>query len=522
MAGTLFAGYRIERVLGRGGMGTVYLVKHPRLPRFEALKVLPADFGKDYEYRARFAREAEIAARLDHPNIVAVRDRGETDGCLWIAMQFVDGSDAAALVGRYPGGLPPARAQHILEQAAHGLDEAHRAGMLHRDIKPANLMLESRPDGLDRVYVSDFGIARVIAKSTELTEAGAVMATVAYASPEQLSAAVLDHRADVYALGGTLYELLTGAKPFPRANVAAVMQAHLMEPPPRPSAVNPALPAAIDAVIARAMAKRPADRYSSCGELARAAAHALGSSGAPTQTTTATARLRPRRTVTLRGLRTNLAGGQPGTRPRGRRALVGAVGAAALLVIAGIVALTHDWNESGSIGAPSSLTLTPSAPTSTTGSPVAWGAYQFVAQAFPNLLPAAPIASGYQGLRCEPIDQEGDRLTLTQPLGTIAFLRCGGNKSPVTMLVAACRVNRAPRELPDIETDITLLRNEPWDRPTGHGVVRAYTAGAYGGGTEGFLLIHFDDPARNFCSITVTGGTTGNDLFDGWWRDAPL
>ncbi|GAA2505316.1 serine/threonine-protein kinase [Nocardia seriolae] len=503
--GAVFAGYRIERVLGRGGMGTVYLVRHPRLPRFEALKVL-AD-GGDPEYRARFTREAELAARLDHPNIVAVRDRGITDGLLWIAMQFVDGFDAAALLRRHPGGVPPRQVLHILEQAARGLDEAHRAGLLHRDVKPANLMLEPGPDRPDRVYVSDFGIARRVAGATPLTEDGSVMATIAYAAPEQLSADVIDHRADVYALGATLYELLTGAQPFPHSNIAAVMQAHLMEPPPRPSVANPALPAALDGVIARAMAKRPQDRYSSCGELAREAARALAASGPPAPvTSTATIRLR-----------------RPA--PARRRLVWGmALGCAALLVVlAGIVVLKRNSSDSpaaptGSSASPTSRTLT-----SSTGSPVTWGAYQFIVQALPALLPAAPIATGYQGIRCLPSNAEGDRIPLAEPLGKIGGLMCDGNRNPLSLMTVDCTVNRRPRELPvDEDPEVTVLRDELWQRTSGSGVIRVTNAKGVDGAQEGFLQIRFDDPARNFCLMALWGGTSGDDLFDRWWRDAPL
>ncbi|MEC3919419.1 serine/threonine-protein kinase [Nocardia sp. CDC160] len=518
--GTLFAGYRIERVLGRGGMGTVYLARHPRLPRFEALKVLPSGFSDDPEYRARFGREAELAARLDHPNIVAVRDRGETNGCLWIAMQFVDGFDAATLIRRHPGGVPPRQALHILAQAARGLDEAHRAGMLHRDVKPANLLLEPRPDQPERVYVSDFGIARGIAGATPLTTDGSVLATVAYAAPEQLSSVTLDHRADVYALGATLYELLTGAKPFPHTNIAAVMQAHLMEPPPRPSAVNPALPAAIDEVIARAMAKRPADRFGSCDDLASAAAHALEPASPATQPTNATARLRTQR---ARWRRPNSAPQRSTPRrrsPRWRFA-AGAVGACVVVATAGIVVLTHDSNAPAASPVTSSTSPAPSTP-SASGSSVTWGAYQFVVQAFPTLLPSAPIASGYQGLRCHPVNDEGDRIALTAPLGRTAGLECEGNRNPVNLLSIGCRVNRTPREMPGPDSEATVLRTEQWQRTSGQGQIRVSTGPNDESGTDGFLQIQFEDLARNFCLLTVWGGSSGDDLYNRWWRDAPL
>ncbi|MGW5574346.1 protein kinase domain-containing protein [Nocardia thailandica] len=272
--GTDFAGYRIERTLGHGGMGTVYLAWHPRLPRRDALKVLPDNAGAAEEFRARFLREAELAARLDHPNVVAVHDRGARDGRLWIAMEYVPGSDAARLLRAGPPD--PDRAVHIVGEAARGLDEAHRHGLLHRDVKPANILVEPQDDAPDRVLIADFGLARAAGDGTALTEIGAVLGTLAYTAPELLTERRADHRADVYSLGCTLFQLLTGTTPFPRESVAAVMHAHLFAPPPRPSELRPGLPAAIDAVIARALAKDPDTRYSSCGALAAATAHAFG------------------------------------------------------------------------------------------------------------------------------------------------------------------------------------------------------------------------------------------------------
>ncbi len=269
--GSYFAGYRIERLLGQGGMGAVYLAKHPRLPRRDALKILDVSLGSDSGFRARFEREAEIAASLDHPNIVSIYDRGIEGERAWISMQFVDGSDAAKLVKQGPSALPPRRAVDIVAQAARGLDYAHRKGLLHRDIKPANLLLaagEGGDDEHDRVLVADFGIARTLDDTAALTSTGSFLATIAYAAPELIEGTHIDHRVDVYALGCTLYEMLTGSVPFVRETPVAVMHAHLTAPPPRPSQHNPALPSALDAVIARAMAKSPVQRYNSCRELA--------------------------------------------------------------------------------------------------------------------------------------------------------------------------------------------------------------------------------------------------------------
>lgn len=273
-AGAVFAGYRIERTLGSGGMGTVYLARHPRLPRSVALKVLDPIAGADPEFRARFQREAELAVQLDHPNVVEIYDRGAEGDLLWMSMRYVAGPDVAELIRRAGGGLPAARAVEIVAQAAAGLDSAHRRGLLHRDVKPANLLVAD-DDGADHVFVTDFGIARSRADDSGLTEAGALLATLGYVAPEQIRGDTLDHRADVYALGATLHQMLTGALPFVRTTPAAVLGAHLMEPPPRPSAAVPGLPAALDAVIATAMAKDREQRYPDCRALATAARAAL-------------------------------------------------------------------------------------------------------------------------------------------------------------------------------------------------------------------------------------------------------
>ncbi|MEV0246743.1 serine/threonine-protein kinase [Nocardia sp. NPDC050712] len=492
--GTIFAGYRIERVLGSGGMGTVYLAAHPRLPRHDAVKVLSGEHAADPEFRTRFGREAELVARLDHPNIVAVRDRGAEHGRLWIAMQFVAGTDAAALIAAHPGGVAPAVAVHILTEAAAGLDAAHGAGLLHRDVKPANLLLEVRPDAPDRVYVTDFGIARA-ADSAALTDVGAVLATPAYAAPEQITAGALDHRADVYALGCTLYELLTGAKPFPRASAVAVMHAHLNDPPPRASAVRPALPAAIDDVIATALAKHPDRRYESCGELAAAAAAAFGGSA------------RPRPPV------------------RRRRRPIAAVVAVALvlagLLAVGLVVRDRDPGPTGSAPTTSSVPVTSS--TAAAVSPVSWGNYAYVAAALPTLLPANPIGGGYQGIRCYPVDAEMKQISLTDRSGSVLRLSCTGNQDPVEWIVVSCNANRAPTTLPPSGPgQMTVTGEQRMTRSAGP--VRLIWGDALDsdGKQAGLMRVEFDDVARNFCSLLVWGGGSGQELIDRWWRDAPL
>lgn len=271
-AGTMVSGYRIEKVLGSGGMGTVYLAANPVLPRRDALKVLSSELSQDSQFRARFLREADLAATLDHPNVVTVYTRGETEEAqLWIAMQYVAGSDANKELDE--GRMTPSRAAHIVSEVAKALDYAHRRKLIHRDVKPANFLLA--PDD-ERIFLADFGIARALDDSVGLTATGTVMATIAYAAPELLGAGQVDARADIYALGCSLYRMLTGRPPFASSGgMAAVMAAHLSQPPPRVTDRAKQLPQAIDHVVTKAMAKNPADRYQSAGEFAAAAAAAL-------------------------------------------------------------------------------------------------------------------------------------------------------------------------------------------------------------------------------------------------------
>ncbi|TLF75885.1 serine/threonine-protein kinase [Nocardia cyriacigeorgica] len=277
--GDEFVGYTIRKVLGRGGMGTVYLAKHPRLPRLTALKLLNRELYTDNEIRRRFEREADLAAQLDHPNIVTVYDRGAEDRQLWISMQFVPGADASIADVNV---LAPGRAVQIIAETAAALDFAHANRVLHRDVKPANILLAKAPIGQpERVLLTDFGIAGMRDSDTTLSSADTITATLAFAAPEQLTGAKLDHRGDQYSLACTLYWLLTGDSPYAAPSPAAVINGHLTAPVPRLSRVRPGLPPALDDVLARALAKDRADRFDSCTEFAAAARRALGSAGAP-------------------------------------------------------------------------------------------------------------------------------------------------------------------------------------------------------------------------------------------------
>jgi serine/threonine protein kinase len=266
--GGVFAGYTILRLLGSGGMGEVYLVQHPRLPRREALKVLPALLTNDYEYRERFDREAAIVAALWHPNIVELHDRGEFDGQLWISMDYVHGTDAARLLQDHVDGLAPGEVVRIVTGVADALDYAHDNQLLHRDVKPANILIAQSNTG-SRALLADFGIARRVDDPGTLTATNMTVGTVLYAPPEQLMGQPLDGRADQYALAATAFHLLTGSPPFQHSNPNVVISKHLTAPPP---AIDDRMPelSALGPVFAMALAKSPEERFDRCLDFARA------------------------------------------------------------------------------------------------------------------------------------------------------------------------------------------------------------------------------------------------------------
>jgi hypothetical protein len=268
--GTEIAGYRIEALIARGGMGEVYLATQSFPERKVALKLLPHELASDGAFRERFIRESNAAASVEHPNIVPVYGAGDADGELYIAMRYVEGEDLRALLDR-EGPLPPERAVRICAQIAEALEEAHEHGLVHRDVKPGNILISKG----DRAYLTDFGLIRRSKLETDLTKTGQFMGTVDYVAPEQIKGEGVDGRADVYSLGCVLYECLTGDRPFGRETEVATLYAHLEDPPPNSSAKRPELPPVLDEVVAKAMAKRPDERYGTSGELARASRHAL-------------------------------------------------------------------------------------------------------------------------------------------------------------------------------------------------------------------------------------------------------
>ena len=274
--GAPFAGYTVVRLLGSGEMGEVYLVRHPRLPRLEALKVLRADLSSDANFQQRFTREADRASGLWHPHIVGVHDRGEFEGRLWIAMDYVNGPNLhTVLAQRHGAGLAPGEVLAVVGAVGAALDHAHHRGLLHRDVKPANIMISHPDDGsTPRILLSDFGIARPAADDNDvttsvMTDTIKTLGTFTYAAPELLRGAPLDGRADQYALAATAYHLLTGVPPFSDANPISVIHAHLTAPPPQPGTTRPDL-AVTDTVFAHALAKEPTERFPRCADFAAA------------------------------------------------------------------------------------------------------------------------------------------------------------------------------------------------------------------------------------------------------------
>src|SRR2546430_1396444 len=221
--GETFGGYTIESLLGRGGMGTGYLATHARLGRKVAVKVIAPELADDEDFRARFLRESQLAASLDHPNVIPIYDADEVDGVLYLAMRYVRGSSLQALI-RERGSLPPAETLRIAEQIGGALDAAHDAGLVHRDVKPANILL-AEPG--DHAYLCDFGLAKRTS-SQGTTRAGSFLGTVDYCAPEQIQGGPLDGRADVYSLGCVLFHCLAGQAPFLRETEFAVLNAHLV------------------------------------------------------------------------------------------------------------------------------------------------------------------------------------------------------------------------------------------------------------------------------------------------------
>ena len=264
--------YTQRTVIGRGGMGSVYRAYDSRLRRWVALKIMHADLGLRPGFVDRFIREAQVAAMLEHPNIVTVYDIEQLGDAIQMVMSWIEGEDLQHILER-EHALPPDRVARLLDQLASALDNAHlrEHPVLHRDIKPSNIMVTPN----DRVVLTDFGIARLIG-DVSLTLTGQIVGTPAYMAPELVQGEEADGRADVYAVGVVLYQMLTGAAPFQAQTPLALLHAHLNTPPPAPRTITPTLPEPVDAVLLKALAKAPDDRYQTAGELARAFRAAIG------------------------------------------------------------------------------------------------------------------------------------------------------------------------------------------------------------------------------------------------------
>lgn len=272
-AGTRFGRYHLRRLLGRGGMGEVYEAEDTVKDRVVALKLMNQEFSNDPVFRKRMQREAQTAGRLQEPHVVPIHDFGEIDGQLYLEMRLVEGTDLDSLLKRF-GPLTPPRAVALIRQVAAALDAAHSAGVMHRDVKPQNILVTRD----DFAYLVDFGIASATTDE-KLTQLGTAVGTWKYMAPERFSSDEVTYRADIYALACVLHECLTGAPPYPADSASVLITAHMMQPVPKPSEQRPGIPKALDAVIARGMAKNPNDRYASTGDLALAAHEALSQPG---------------------------------------------------------------------------------------------------------------------------------------------------------------------------------------------------------------------------------------------------
>lgn len=277
LIGTEIAGYRIERLIGRGGMAVVYSAKDLRLDRTVALKLIAPERVRDDVFRRRFTHESRVAARIDHPHIVPIFEAGETDGILYIAMRYVDGLDLRALLDR-EGPLPVEKAVRIAAQVASALDAAHEHDLVHRDVKPGNILVAAGTDSdhPEHVYLTDFGLTKRSLALTGFTTAGEFVGTLDYMAPEQISGRPVDGRCDVYSLACVVYETLAGGPPFERDDATALLWAHQYEKPPLLTERRLGIAPAADEVLAKALAKVPEDRYDSCREFVAALRVATG------------------------------------------------------------------------------------------------------------------------------------------------------------------------------------------------------------------------------------------------------
>lgn len=333
--------FELGRIVGHGGMGVVHCAHDPDLGRDVALKLIAPSLADDAAFRARFEAEARAAAAVDHPNVLPLFEAGEADGALYLAMRLVDGTDLKAILARETR-LSEARTAAIVAQIAAALDAAHGRGLVHRDVKPANALVAGEGND-EHVYLTDFGLTQVAGESGHLTNPGQVVGTANYIAPEQIKEGAIDGRVDVYALTCVAFECLTGEPPFARDTVAATLSAHLHDEIPAAKSRNSALRRDIDDVLAGGLAKDPAQRFASCGALARALGIALGTdTGVVPNDPTVALRARPR--TAQASARADAGQGEsstvaidphPGRLPRRRGSTVARV----LTGLAGVVAL---------------------------------------------------------------------------------------------------------------------------------------------------------------------------------------
>jgi len=338
LAGTELAGYRIEGLAGRGGMGVVYRATDIALQRPVALKLILDQLARDDGFRRRFKRESRLAASIRHPHVITVFAAGEADGVLYIAMDYIDGEDLKTLLNR-EGRLAASQAALVVSQVASALDAAHAKTLVHRDVKPGNVLVTGKQDAL-HAYLTDFGLTKDVSSQSAMTQAGMFVGTLDYIAPEQIEGGQVDARADVYALGCVLYEALTGLVPFPRDSTVGKMFAHLHDdPPPLPDA-----PPAFEGIVQRAMAKRPDDRYPSAGDLGRAAlAGVEGTIVTDPERSVATGVAAPGGGAAT-GAASAAAPTEPALPARRRRRRRGpAAAGAALLVLAALALLVTPW-----------------------------------------------------------------------------------------------------------------------------------------------------------------------------------
>jgi len=275
LIGKTLGKYQIMELAGKGGMAAVYKAYQPSLNRYVALKVLPPYLAQDEQFVARFKQEALAAAALRHPNIMVIYDVEEEGDIRYIAAEYLEGNTLAQVLEQQRGPVPLPRTVNILNQLASALDFAHQRGLVHRDVKPSNAFIGSD----DHVTLMDFGIVKALTGGMQMTRTGAAIGTPEYMSPEQAEGRSVDQRSDIYSLGVVLYQLLTGRVPFEAKTPTQILLAHVTQPPTPPTQINPAIPRAVEAVVLRALAKRPEERFATAGEMAQALARAA--SGAP-------------------------------------------------------------------------------------------------------------------------------------------------------------------------------------------------------------------------------------------------